>query len=242
MSISRAISAALCAAVLLGHSGIIGPNCGSAQAAPASAARGANSDEVPVATDARLGGDETQTRLIIDLSHKIDLRVFTLANPFRVIIDLPQIAFQFPAKTGESGRGLIKGFRYGLVMEGGSRIVIDLTRPSRIDKAIVLDRANGQPARLGLALAAVDRDTFQRTMALERRRPEPLRPKSEPERDTRNADARPLIAVDPGHGGPDNGTRLAPEENPEKSIVLAFGQVLRDKLEKTGKYRAFLTR
>src|SRR5205823_3208563 len=218
MSIGKAI-AAFFAAALLGHPGVAGPTyAASAGAAP-------SPNDVPIANDARLGGDDTQTRLVIDLSRRIDVRVFTLANPFRVIIDMPQVAFEFPAKTGETGRGLIKAFRYGLVMQGGSRMVIDLNRPARVEKAIVLDRANEQPARLVLELAAVDRDSFVRTVALDRRKAETLRPKREPEADTRNgSDPRHLIIIDPGHGGPDHGTRLAPADNPEKAIVLAFAQ------------------
>src|SRR3954447_19284466 len=81
--------------------------------------------DFPVATDVRLGGDAKDTRFVMDLSQKMDLAVFTLANPYRVVVDLPQITFNLPAKTGETGRGLIKAFRYGLVMHGGSRIVID---------------------------------------------------------------------------------------------------------------------
>ena len=38
------------------------------------------SDGYPLATDARVGGDDTQTRFVVDLSRKIDLRVFTLAD------------------------------------------------------------------------------------------------------------------------------------------------------------------
>src|SRR5262249_55845983 len=67
----------------------------------------------PVATDARLAGDESRTRLIIDVSHNLGLTAFTLADPYRVVIDLPQVAFQFPAKTGEAGPGLIKAVRLG---------------------------------------------------------------------------------------------------------------------------------
>ncbi len=69
-------------------------------------------DSFPVATDARLGGDESQTRFVMDLDRKIDLHVFTLADPYRVVVDIPQVRFQLPPKTGESGRGLIKAFRY----------------------------------------------------------------------------------------------------------------------------------
>jgi len=132
--------------------------------------------DFPLATEVRLGGDDTQTRLVVDLSKKIDVRAFTLANPYRVVIDMPQVTFQFPARTGESGRGLIKAFRYGLVMPGGSRLVVDLARPARIDKAFVLDAANEQPARLVLDLSASDRETFMRATATAS--PAPIRARS----------------------------------------------------------------
>ena len=197
-------------------------------------------DDFPLATEVRLGGDDAQTRLVVDLSKKIDVRAFTLANPYRVVIDMPQVTFQFPARTGESGRGLIKAFRYGLVMPGGSRLVVDLARPARIDKAFVLDAANEQPARLVLDLSASDRETFMRAIALENRSPETR--KAERHGDGKpGADPRPLVVIDPGHGGIDNGTRAASGEQ-EKTLVLDLSLMLRDKIEKTGKYRVAMTR
>src|SRR5205085_387648 len=80
-------------------------------------------------------------------------------------------------KIGEKGRGLIKAFRFGLVMHGASRMVLDLARPARIDKAFVLEAGNDQPARLVLDLAAVDHETFMRTIALENRPPETVPPR-----------------------------------------------------------------
>src|SRR5436305_9553979 len=106
--------------------------------------------DAPVASEVRLGGDDSQTRMVFDLSQKIDVRAFTLANPYRVVMDMPQVTFRLPPKTGEAGRGLIKAFRYGLVMQGGSRMVIDLSKPARIDKTFILEANNGQPARLVL--------------------------------------------------------------------------------------------
>jgi N-acetylmuramoyl-L-alanine amidase len=170
------------------------------------------------------------------------VRAFALANPYRVIIDMPQVTFTFPDKTGEKGRGLIKAFRYGLVMQGGSRIVIDLVKPARIERAQVLDPANEQPARLVLDLAATDRDAFMRTIALNNR-PSDRGPRPrDPESEAKTADTRPLVVLDPGHGGPDHGTRLAPTDSPEKTIVLEFCLTLKEKLEKTGKYRVAMTR
>jgi N-acetylmuramoyl-L-alanine amidase len=176
----------------------------------------------------------------MDFSRKVDIRAFTLAHPYRVVIDMPQVTFQLPPKTGEKGRGLIKAFRFGLVMKGGSRIVIDLTKPARIEKAFTLEAANGQPARLVLDLAATDRDYFMRAIALENRATEIGRQHiSAPAKPT--GDPRPLIVIDPGHGGIDNGTQASSGET-EKSIVLEFSLLLRDKVEKTGKYRVAMTR
>jgi N-acetylmuramoyl-L-alanine amidase len=213
---------------------LLGIRYGAAAPVPADAFSG-----FPVASEVRLGGDETLTRMVVDFDQKIDLRAFTLANPYRVIIDLPQVIFRFPPNTGESGRGLIKAFRYGLMMTGGSRIVIDLTRPARVEKSFMLDPANEQPARLVLDLAAVDRDAFMRNIALENHPPEPA--KVQPKSDAPKNDARPVIVLDPGHGGIDNGTKAATGET-EKTIVLEFALLLRDKIEKAGKYRVVMTR
>src|SRR5271168_2049559 len=126
-------------------------------------------DSLPVATDARLGGDESQTRFVMDFTRKIDLRAFTLADPYRVVIDIPQVVFQLPPKAGESGRGLIKAYRFGLVMHGGSRLVFDLAKPARIEKVFVVDAADGAPARLVLDLQPIDREAFLRQIAADNR-------------------------------------------------------------------------
>jgi N-acetylmuramoyl-L-alanine amidase len=47
--------------------------------------------------------------------------------------------------------------------------------------------------------------------------------------------------LDPGHGGIDTGTK-GPAGEEEKDIVLNFAQRLRDRIEKTGKYRVLMTR
>lgn len=192
-----------------------------------------------VATDARLSGDDKQTRLTIDLSRRIDMRAFTLAEPYRVVIEIPQVNFQLPANTGEQGQGIIKAFRYGLVMSGGSRIVIDLTGPVRVTKAVVLDPADGQPARMVVDMVAVDRETFLRAAAIDNHLPRP-RP-SQARREERAGDPRPVVVIDAGHGGIDPGTR-APSGELEKDLTLEFATALRSKLEAAGKYRVVMTR
>src|SRR5947199_7793473 len=196
-------------------------------------------DLFPIATEARLGCGTNRARLLIDRSRPVEVTTFALADPYRVVIDLPQVTFQLPGRTGENGRGLIKAFRYGLVMQGGSRVVIDAAGPVRVDKAFVLEPIDGQPARLVLDLVSIDRASFMRNLALEAK---PRRaPETKPVEAKRSNDSRPLIVIDPGHGGPDTGTIAASGEM-EKAIVLEFAQTLSEKLEKSGKYRVAMTR
>jgi N-acetylmuramoyl-L-alanine amidase len=193
-----------------------------------------------VATDMRIGGDDKQTRFVVDLNRKIDLAAFTLADPYRVVIDLPQTTFTLPVKAGEQARGLVKAFRYGLIMQGGSRIVLDTKGPVRLEKAFVIDAAEGQPARLVLDLIATDRTSFMRNIVLENR-PAPSTSIKGSESPKIDNDPRPLVVLDPGHGGIDTGTKGSGGEL-EKDVVLAFVQTLREKLESSGKYRVAMTR
>jgi N-acetylmuramoyl-L-alanine amidase len=204
----------------------------------------------PIASDVRLAGDSRQTRFVLDLDKPIQFRAFALADPNRVVVDMPQVSFNLGAGAGNAGRGLIKAFRYGLVMPGGSRIVFDLTGPAKIAKSYVLEAANGQPPRLVLELEEVDRTSFVQSLAAESR-PE-LRPgiadanaaapteASAAPKPAAAPDLRPVVVIDPGHGGIDNGTQAS--GTMEKELVLGFGLALRDRIEKSGKYRVVMTR
>jgi N-acetylmuramoyl-L-alanine amidase len=236
--------ALLCAAALLCPETVI-VSASEGQPVPVTASN------FPIASDARLGGDTKQTRFVLDLDKTIQFRAFALADPYRVVVDMPQVTFRLAAGVGAAGRGLIKAFRFGLVMPGGSRIVFDLTGPARIANSYVLDAANGQPPRLVLELQEVDRATFLQSLAVESR-PEPKPAPAEaanadaaaeaalPPKPAAPADPRPVVVIDPGHGGIDNGTQSGAET--EKSLVLGFGLALRDRIEKSGKYRVVMTR
>jgi N-acetylmuramoyl-L-alanine amidase len=238
-------SALLCAAALLCSGATI---VGAVDDPPSG--RPVATSNFPVVSDVRLAGDAKQTRFVLDLDKAIQFRAFALADPYRVVMDLPQVSFQLPAAAGAAGRGLIKAFRYGLVLPGGSRIVFDLTGPARIANSYVVDAANGQPARLVLELEEVDRTTFVQSLAAEGR-PE-LKPAiadanaavpaeaAVASKPAAPADPRPVVVIDPGHGGIDNGTQSSGEA--EKNLVLGFGLALRDRIEKSGKYRVVMTR
>jgi N-acetylmuramoyl-L-alanine amidase len=90
-------------------------------------------------------------------------------------------------------------------------------------------------------LAATDRDSFMKTLAAEAR-PPPAATTAPVVHDSSNkGDPRPIIVLDPGHGGIDNGA-VAGTGAMEKDIVLEFTAELRDQLERSGKYRVVMTR
>jgi len=247
---SRAIHRVLFRAALLCVAALLCPVT-ALRAAEGQASSAATASNFPIASDARLAGDNKQTRFVLDLDKAVRFRAFTLADPYRVVLDIPQVTFQLRAGIGTSGRGLVKAFRYGLVMPGGSRMVFDLTGPAKITKAAVLDAASGQPARLVLEFEETDRTSFVQLLGAESR-PE-LRPgigtaasavasaeAAAPIEAPAVTDSRPVIVIDPGHGGIDNGTQTSTES--EKNLVLGFGLALQERLEKSGKYRVVMTR
>ena len=198
-----------------------------------------------VALDARLAGDDKRTRFILDLNRKIEFAAFTLGDPYRVIVDLPEVAFDLPAAAGRGGRGLVSAYRYGLFAPSRTRIVLDATGPVAIDKAFVLGELEDQPARLVVDLVRTDRATFIKNAAVEKQTesiasPAPSARKTDRETPTAR-DGLPVIVIDPGHGGLDTGA-IAPSGEEEKTIALAVALRLRKKLELSGRFRVVLTR
>lgn len=219
---------------------------GEADAAPPATPQAAAPADLPVASDGRVVGDEMRTRFVLDLTREVEVGAFTLAEPYRVVVDLPEVAFRLPGSAGVSGRGLVTGWRYGLFARGRSRIVLDAVGPVKIDKAFVLPAVEGQPARLVIDLvkttAAAFREDLQRTaLAREVSNDVPVVKSDRLPDPAAGVRAKPLVMLDPGHGGVDSGT-ISPGGVMEKDIVLAFAEALKAKLEATGKVDVAMTR
>src|SRR5688572_13446931 len=67
-----------------------------------------------VATGTRVGGNETRTRFVADISKTVNYSVYILPDPYRVVIDLPDVRFDLPPGIGHKVRGLVSQYRYGL--------------------------------------------------------------------------------------------------------------------------------
>ncbi len=200
--------------------------------APAQAAQ----NQLPV--NAQIGGDIQHTRFVAFLSKKVDYRVYAITDPYRIIVDLPETEIQAPSGRG---RGLVLSSRFGLFAQGKSRIVIDLAEPALVEKSELLPPENGLPARLVIELVRSTRKAFLAASKV----PPPLQsapPVPSAIQEKNSADKRPLIVIDPGHGGVDAGALGRVSATPEKEVTFDFCKTLKEKLEATGRYRVVMTR
>ncbi len=197
----------------------------------------------PVVFDARVVGDDQRVRFVADVSTTIEPTVFTLADPYRIVVDLPEVRFALPEHVGSSGRGLISAFRFGLFSPGQSRIVIDLTAPVKVDKAFVTEPGEGQPARLVVDVVPTTRTAFMSEVSAYRR-DRGIAADERADRSfaaTQGRSGLSVVVLDPGHGGIDSGAR-GNNGTLEKTVTLAFAEVLAGKLRDTGRYDVLMTR
>ncbi|MCH8096294.1 MAG: N-acetylmuramoyl-L-alanine amidase [Proteobacteria bacterium] len=196
-----------------------------------------------VITGVRIGDHGATTRFVIEADKKLTFRIFTLASPYRVVIDLPEVAWRLLPGAGGTGRGLIEGFRFGLFAPGKSRVVLDMRSPVGVKKSFMLDPADGYGYRVVIDLTKVSRKTYmEQVKAVNRSRkvaalPMPAPKMSRPEKRR----AGRVIVIDPGHGGVDPGT-TGYRGSREKNITLAVARAVKARLEAKGRYRVVLTR
>jgi N-acetylmuramoyl-L-alanine amidase len=237
----------------------------------AGSAGAARSAVEAVATDVRVGIHAERTRFVLELDKQVSFKVFTLADPYRVVIDLPEVGWRLPQRPLPGAVGVFKSVRYGLFKPGQSRVVLDVGIPVAVDAAFLLEPAEPHGYRLVVDLSETSEKAFLAGMrgpgilvdstspaAIEALTPpadtaaKPGAPaaKSAPPREAASAarkkeeppkDARRVIVVDPGHGGVDPGT-IGASGMPEKHVNLAMAEEIRSQLEASRRYRVVLTR
>lgn len=204
----------------------------------------ADAADLPVATAARVAGDETRTRFVADLTVPVGYTVYVMANPYRVMIDLPQVSFALPEGAGDNTRGLVTQYRYGPVDQAQSRIVLDTDGPVLIDKAFLLKPKDGQPARIVVDIVRTSKEAFDAKLAAENDTATAEAADAVSTQDEAAAEPvrqRKLVVIDPGHGGIDPGA-IGIKKTKEKDVVLAFGLKLRKVLKETGTIDVVMTR
>lgn len=169
---------------------------------------------------------EDGTRAVLELSGPADYKLFTLANPDRLVLDLSRSSlaggFKAPAPNG-----VVSGVRTGKPAEGDLRVVFDLGRGvqprSRLEREgdsarLVVELLGGTPAVAG--------------------KPAPARTVEDV---IGKGERKLIVAIDAGHGGKDPGA-IGPTRKFEKDITLAMARELAKQVNADPGMQAYLVR
>lgn len=205
--------------------------------------------KIVVVTGARTNGDSNKAQFVLDVSQPVSFSAFALMHPERVVIDLPPVDFAMAQGAGQVEQAFVQQFRFGVFGANRSRIVLDLKGPSRLSRAYILPPVDGKPVRLVVEMERVSLDEMANAAAplhvsangekqdkaqeLAQARPLPKKGKT--------TDTRPLVVLDPGHGGIDTGA-VSSRGLQESKLVLNFAKALKKRLEADGHVRVLLTR
>jgi N-acetylmuramoyl-L-alanine amidase len=202
---------------------------------------------LPIVMSARIGEHEDRTRLVIELSDPVNLRAFALANPDRVVIDMPEVSWRLGSPPRPTGFGSVRSYRYGQFRAGNSRMVIDLNQPVTVSDALVIPPSAGFGYRVVIDLFPTTRPKFDAQAGwpadLKKRESDAEKlaaliaaQQAPPAR----GNGKKVIVLDPGHGGLDAGT-IGVNGLMEKDLALAEGLRLARELRRRG-YTVFMTR
>jgi N-acetylmuramoyl-L-alanine amidase len=187
-------------------------------------------------TDVAFAVADAGTRVEIESSTALSFNtIYLSAGSRRILLDFPKVRWSIRGLTSESGSGagdgLVAGYRFAHNTAESSRLILDLAAPARISRSE--SSKNGSRYKLVLDLKAVKDSEFQKIADadLSKRRP-----------DTTPRSPKPLIVIDPGHGGKDPGSISPNSGAREKDFTLKASLALRDALLATGRYDVRMTR
>ena len=179
----------------------------------------------------RLGGDQAETRVVIDLDRSATAKVASDGqDDRRIVVNLPGVNVDHALQGG--GQGLVKTW----MLDGGplgARLRIDLSGDAVIKRRFLLPPADGAANyRYVIDIAAAGPQAPGERVTLISNTAPAIRPPP--------LNLKKTVVIDAGHGGKDPGAIGA--NGYEKDVTLAAALALKARLERTGRYRVVMTR
>jgi len=191
----------------------------------------------------RFGGDQTETRVVIELDKAAKGRVIDSGDGSRVLT----LALADVGAVGDlqgHGQGLVSAWTAEKTL-GDARLRLQLTRPVQVRRRFLLPPSDGVSVyRYVIDLQSVDAATpraapsqtatTQASNPVMAQSPIPVSNPAPP------LHLKKVIVIDAGHGGHDPGAAGATSR--EKDINLAAARALKTALERGGRYKVVMTR
>ncbi len=185
----------------------------------------------------RASADHNATRIVIDLSNRVDYQIFTLGNPHRVVVDIADTRLDATINQRALIHGPIQHVRFGTRKGDDLRIVLDVNQKV-VPKSFLLEPQGGAGYRLvidfpGVGESAEQRVAKKQTTAVAK----PKHVSKTAPQSYRDV----VVVIDAGHGGKDVGA-IGAAGTYEKNIVLAVSKKLAKLINAQPGMRAVLTR
>lgn len=200
----------------------------------------AQSSDGLVADVARVIGDDSRARLLVEFDAEPKFSIRYLDSPYRIVIDLNKTKFNF-LPTDVEPRGILAELRYGSMSDVSSRMVLSLSKSAVLESEDLQELEDGR-YRLVLDVSSAPESVFDSIL-------------TDQQWDSRQTSGKtsrvPLagkqdtnmfvIVLDAGHGGIDGGAEGQNGTN-EKEVTLDFVLALKDVLDVSNNTKVVLTR
>jgi len=214
--------------------------------------------DLPTVEAVRVSSTPQRARLVIDLTGVSSFAFVSLDEPKRIAIDVRASGSQSQTEGEAAGQGLIGSYSITMIGQDRLRTILMLSASAQVQQAYVLEPFADQPARLVVDIIGASDEEFLARVAADEAASANLGANGEqgegvsgevnldqvsdlPGASQIQTNSRPLILIDPGHGGSDGGARASNGVR-EKAITLMFAEQLREVLISSGRFDVALTR
>ncbi len=180
----------------------------------------------------RFGGDQHQTRVVLELDRSTRGRLLADGADSRLVLAFPGV--DLASDQRGTGQGLVKSWSVERIA-GSATLRLALTRGASVARRFVLAPSDGSP-NYRYVLDLDSREAVPSAPVI--LAAAPVQPVSVSV--SMPVHARKVVVIDAGHGGKDPGALGLGSQ--EKDITLAAARALKRRLERDGRYTVVLTR
>lgn len=185
----------------------------------------------------------------LHLSTRTSYDVFMADNPTRLVLDIGRAHWKGKIWSPRDYDGsLIQGLRFGQHNQDTSRMVMDLADDTEFGNVKLSRQRNAYVLEFdlfgnvsGYVPAVKPKQKPAAVVSRKQHEAAAEQPAVVEKLPVSGLDGKPIVIIDPGHGGQDDGTS-GYSGSKEKDLTLKYAEALKEALLETGRYRVMLTR